>query len=368
MATNNRTALFSAGEALVSSDLNTFGGDIVRKTLYRDVMAALSSTSPLLSVTEPERQLFTMKHGSTLSYSGLDVTTNDFVGYVYDGTAGLSGSWYQLLSDETIAVDSNAAGGAARYDVIYLIASVVDDNPVSRDFKDAVTGVLSTQTVNKSSNTSATLAVLKGTVGAGIPSTAALGGHVLAIAKLDAASAVITELYNCLVPLSSAKTAYSDITKVKYGPEISASASFGDWFMKTTTPGEEHLIRTATEGAACLIYPPYPPNAVSSAGRLLRLTIDTNLDGTALPPSFAMSLVSCGLVSTTSIDLGALMNAGGTVDLFFRPEIELGDQPFWLDGRVSPDSLGLTHYVQLLTGLFASTAAEFRMYARWTWV
>lgn len=134
--------------------------------------------------------------------------------------------WVQI-DGETFTHSSNAGGGSSRFDVVHVgIAAPADGDSESRDFKDAVTGALSTTTPNKRRTWVGDAVLLEGTVGGGLPTVPA-GRVALYYVELTAGGVELQDIWDWRVPVGSVSVAQAFSGQDSYDNFTGAVAGAG---------------------------------------------------------------------------------------------------------------------------------------------
>jgi len=167
---------YNDGEGLVHTDLNAqqaqmnarFTDVLAAGYSYENILPTMTLASPNVSV--PDTIVFVPRVGQAVpNFLGLqDVYfTDGWIAQLNPAFSNFDGSAPRLLfgriyGNPTVTLDAADAVND-RIDLIQIRITEVQTTPISRDFKDAVSGFLTTQTFNKGSSTQVEFGVKVGT-------------------------------------------------------------------------------------------------------------------------------------------------------------------------------------------------------------
>lgn len=173
--THNNKPHFNDGQALTPADLEAITNQMRAFLLDQIIGGMAVNYIDNIIPSSPACYVPRAAHGAPVQ-GGAPMTVVSTAGYVCQSTGGPDGLTPQLLAYRLAANEINVTLPAAdpsnnRYDGIFIkITDNVPWNPQSRDFQDAVTGALSSQTVDVNYQTTLSVQVVSGATSSGIPS------------------------------------------------------------------------------------------------------------------------------------------------------------------------------------------------------
>lgn len=222
---NSVTRLFNDGEGVVFSDINDIVLGASQRAWewpgYANMLAEAVASSSAYSLTfqtgPNSNTAYSLGGGPELSFSGLNLTIgNGFLGTYVQPLGVLNGPpdallprmrWVYLTSTQTFTL-STAPSGKKRFDYLTIAIADAAANAVSRDYKDATTGALSTTAVNKDQRLTGSFTVTTGSpatpVAGTAPVTPSPAGYVVALVLVN--DTAIEAVYDCMMPLGRAHT------------------------------------------------------------------------------------------------------------------------------------------------------------------
>lgn len=261
------------------------------------------------------------------------------------------------LDDNEAGVTHAAPSVNPRFDLISVKLELEDADSESRDFKDAVTGALSSQTLDKSSRVAATITVTQGAEAAAPVEPALPAGHVkLAAIKVPTAAVVIDPLTNIRdyrMPIGSRVIHQCANLCWEFDPKDTS------YLIDPNSPGPGKLGRD-TSGGGGLIW--LPLSEGGSSARVLRLY-------SAMSSFHASTAVWLGRYSDRGAEETAIWNVSVAAlaakfvmhDVLASFPDPLGGAdvgvPFWSNGRTCGYAIDATRSLADSAGTTFTTAA-----------
>lgn len=179
------------------------------------------------------RGVYTFGRGLQVSMSGLGTSVaSGMLGCYMDGATpsrpAASGDykmhWVEVASGDIAYTHDVAASGKTRWDIITVALADVNASTVTRHFKDAVTGQVSSQAVVPARVTAMTATLTKGEESSGTPTmpSVAAGGHVVYAAKVS--DTAVTDVWDFTLPVGVLK---NSMTFGRDGISFSTDWDFG---------------------------------------------------------------------------------------------------------------------------------------------
>lgn len=210
-----QTILFNDGEGLTHGDLNSIVQGATQRAWewpgYADLFghAQIASTiyaTSFDSGTDLYRNVYCRGGGPEMSFSGLTLNISaGFIGVYTDVAPPVNltpkMAWAYVTGLASVVL-SAAPSGQKRFDAITLTMTESSGTPEGRDFKDGVTGALSTTNPNKRKSLTGTLAVTSGSPAVfslGVtPTTPVTTTYVIALVLVG--DTAIEAVYDCTQP------------------------------------------------------------------------------------------------------------------------------------------------------------------------
>jgi hypothetical protein len=214
-----------------------------------------------------------LKTGVAVSFTGRYFTSSVF-GFVLD-----SGSIFSVHvpEDQTVVFDSGSASD--RYDTVEIRPKLTDYENSARQFKDPITGLVTSAFVNVNSHIHCEVHILKGTPGAGVAPSHTSGWIKTAEVFIPASASAITQSNIKDARKSNSWTTEANVTKKKIlvtqEPNLAKSVSY----VIQTTDGVRNIDATSGTGGAGNITFTLPP-LIDNQGReieLVKVDVGTNL-------------------------------------------------------------------------------------------
>jgi len=179
------------------------------------------------------RGVYTFGRGLEVSMSSLGTSVGaGFLGCYMDGAMpsvpALSGAgkmhWVTIVPSDIAYTHDAAASGKTRWDLITVALSEINASTVTRHFKDAVSGQVSSQAVIPARQTTMAATLTKGEESSGTPTMPSVpaGGHVLYAAKVS--DTAVTEVWDFTLPMGVLK---NSLTFGRDGISFSTDWDFG---------------------------------------------------------------------------------------------------------------------------------------------
>lgn len=220
------------------------------------------------------RGVYTFGRGLQVSMSGLGTSVaSGMLGCYMDGATpsrpDASGDykmhWVEVASGDIAYTHDVAASGKTRWDIITVALADVNASTVTRHFKDAVTGQVSSQSVIPARATALTATLTKGEESSGNPTMPSVpaGGHVVYAAKVS--DTAVTDAWDFTLPVGVLK---NSMTFGRDGVSLASDWDFGaldfECSSKSGIGGTVHL---------------FPPEGLRGdpAGRIIGLQVTYTL-------------------------------------------------------------------------------------------
>lgn len=165
-----KEVLFNDGEALTSADLNSLQrrlNSMVSDGVFGSQMRPFSGHNT--SSTVPTSTVFSIGNAGAVHRHGTDNTVAFVDGMIFmtlaAGTAGEEPYVVPVYLDSTTLPNQTYTGASAnpRWDTLYIEVNEVQNTNTARDFKDAITGALTTSNIDKERLVEITLDWVQGT-------------------------------------------------------------------------------------------------------------------------------------------------------------------------------------------------------------
>lgn len=341
---------FSPGEGITSDDLNAISLNTTRRAWEAPGYAYLTgfdevSASGLRSYADAfdgdssamyarMRGVFTVGRGLEPSFTGLwSGVGSGFLG-VWNDPSGptpppASGSnrmiWASVSGGDIAVTHSPASSGKTRWDLICVTPREVDAAMVTRDFKDATTGALTSETVVPGKGYTFDLNHIEGDEASSNPTVPSVPTGKYAVYAVMVGNTEITKAWDFTVPVGTLK---SGIVLGREGSSFGAAA----WAPQDSNTG---LASEVSVGGDALIFP--PANVRGSVDGLLlgiklshRLYSGCSVFLSAFPTGAAGGLLVNLATLTASVTMDGTDRVK-TLDFRGTPYSDQ-TQPIWLNG------------------------------------
>lgn len=346
-----RNVLFNAGEGLVHDDLNwaedlTELRSLVWPNFTRIALGTYGAVTDagaqdLLKIqTDNLQRTFTYGGGAIFETSGTQISRiRGGILVAYDSSSrpmalvaslnARSAYLRQFYVGETDDAGEKVefthtlnATGADRIDMVTVKFTEIADQALSRDFKDAVTGAITSVSTNKRSGLQATFSMYEG-IDPNTPGALPSDEHLLYTVTMPSANGAIADLRDWTYPLGR--------KSIQVSPP--AVMSTGAW----TISGSQ--VQTGSGGDIQDFWPPHAGDPVS---RLLGIRLQYQLGPGAAVTLCQRSLTAGGGVVTTRKSITSSLTLDNTVrgafidvsgDLRVDSALQT-DNPIWMSGEL----------------------------------
>lgn len=260
MPVTSRKVLFNDGEGIAHEDFNDlvteYNAISLDRRFYADIVGAQAAADGGSNYKfQWNNADFAVQKcyvgggiagGVAATKDGLTWTLSPGMYYQYVGLTGIEAGEHKLLEfqvdGDEVTGSVTAPGSGQRFDRLEMKLEEVDGEAELRDFKDAITGALTTTNVNKRKRTQATFQIRQGILNGGITQTGDIDGFV-PIAYISVTSAGIQAVYGCTHPMFNGVRTYdmvhsnnvwSEAGWVKIDP---STGTIG--YLNAASPGDE---------------------------------------------------------------------------------------------------------------------------------
>lgn len=338
--------LFSDGEGIDYNDLNNLQR-LLRRELYDELLLELGYVGepvPNGSVLRPFGPALAVR-GQGAGEGRLIDILGGFGVWFGTGADPDYAKWpFYFAGAADVVIGVNALGGV-RHDLVCARVQKVDGASESRDFKDATTGAITTQSMNKRRTQTLDYVVVAGTVVATDPNVPA-GYQKIARLRLPNGFTDVLQTYvdDYRTPFGSALVN----PPLPAGSQIISADTAPGW----KTDGDPTKLRLYVDGKAAwfpLLSPTLRSPGWSSLKlkhmRLARLKFTGKLTTTAFAREAKIYRIEGGAVAgvvTEVLDATSIItsNTAGTYTIFDQANAPMGTTtPIWADGGSSPDGI-----------------------------